>query len=76
MPCAARSTSSGITRYDVGMTGLIGFSSGYYAMEDCDTLLMLGTISRIASSTPKAPRIAQIDLRAEVSATERRSSSA
>ena len=29
--------------YDVGMTGLIGFSSGYYAMRDCDVLLMLGT---------------------------------
>ncbi len=29
--------------FDVGMTGLIGFSSGYYAMKDCDTLLMLGT---------------------------------
>ena len=29
--------------YDVGMTGLIGFSSGYYAMHDCDILLMLGT---------------------------------
>ena len=29
--------------YDVGMTGLIGFSSGYYAMNDCDVLLMLGT---------------------------------
>src|SRR5258708_14475393 len=29
--------------YDVGMTGLIGFSSGYYAMTDCDVLLMLGT---------------------------------
>src|ERR1700743_2502517 len=29
--------------YDVGMTGLIGFSSGYHAMLDCDTLLMLGT---------------------------------
>src|SRR5262245_31667159 len=27
--------------YDVGMTGLIGFSSGYYAMRDCDLLLML-----------------------------------
>jgi len=25
------------------MTGLIGFSSGYYAMLDCDVLLMLGT---------------------------------
>src|SRR5258708_16443622 len=29
--------------FDVGMTGLIGFSSGYYAMLDCDILLMLGT---------------------------------
>jgi pyruvate dehydrogenase (quinone) len=29
--------------YNVGMTGLIGFSSGYYAMLDCDVLLMLGT---------------------------------
>ena len=29
--------------YDVGMTGLIGFASGYWAMKDCDTLLMLGT---------------------------------
>ncbi len=29
--------------FDVGMTGLIGFSSGYRAMMNCDTLLMLGT---------------------------------
>jgi thiamine pyrophosphate-dependent acetolactate synthase large subunit-like protein len=29
--------------FDVGMTGLIGFSSGYHAMMSCDTLLMLGT---------------------------------
>ena len=29
--------------YDVGMTGLLGFSSGYRAMEQCDALLMLGT---------------------------------
>ena len=29
--------------YDVGMTGLLGFASGYRAMEHCDTLLMLGT---------------------------------
>jgi pyruvate dehydrogenase (quinone) len=27
--------------YDVGMTGLIGFSSGYHAMMNCDALLML-----------------------------------
>ena len=29
--------------YDVGMTGFLGFASGYFAMENCDTLLMLGT---------------------------------
>ena len=29
--------------FDVGMTGLLGFSSGYHAMMDCDLLLMLGT---------------------------------
>ena len=29
--------------FDVGMTGLLGFPSGYRAMMDCDTLFMLGT---------------------------------
>ena len=29
--------------YSVGMTGLIDFASGYYAMEARDALLMLGT---------------------------------
>src|ERR1700751_4022277 len=29
--------------FSVGMTGLLGFSSGYGAMLTCDTLLMLGT---------------------------------
>jgi thiamine pyrophosphate-dependent acetolactate synthase large subunit-like protein len=29
--------------FDVGMTGLLGFASGYYAMMHCETLLMLGT---------------------------------
>ena len=29
--------------YDVGMTGFIGFASGYEAMHACDVLLMLGT---------------------------------
>ena len=39
--------------YDVGMTGLVGFSSGYGAMKNCDTLLMLGPTSPIASSFPE-----------------------
>jgi pyruvate dehydrogenase (quinone) len=28
--------------FDVGMTGLLGFSSGYHAMMNCDALLMFG----------------------------------
>jgi pyruvate dehydrogenase (quinone) len=51
--------------YDVGMTGLIGFASGYKAMEACDTLLMLGTDFPYRQFFPKNARIAQIDIRAE-----------
>jgi pyruvate dehydrogenase (quinone) len=53
--------------YDVGMTGLIGFSSGYYAMLDCDVLLMLGTDFPYRQFYPNGSgvKIAQIDLRAE-----------
>src|SRR5258708_5957123 len=50
--------------YDVGMTGLIGFSSGYYAMKDCDTLLMLGTDFPYRQFYPEGEvHIAQIDIR-------------
>ena len=51
--------------YDVGMTGLIGFSSGYYAMRDCDVLLMLGTDFPYRQFFPEGAgvRIAQVDLR-------------
>jgi pyruvate dehydrogenase (quinone) len=54
-------------RYDVGMTGLIGFSSGYYAMLDCDVLLMLGTDFPYRQFYPEsgAARIAQVDFRTE-----------
>jgi pyruvate dehydrogenase (quinone) len=53
--------------YDVGMTGLIGFSSGYYAMRDCDVLLMLGTDFPYRQFYPEenSVSIAQVDLRAE-----------
>src|SRR3982075_1243450 len=51
--------------YDVGMTGLIGFSSGYHAMEACDTLLMLGTDFPYRQFYPTNARIAQIDIRGE-----------
>ncbi|QDE38244.1 ubiquinone-dependent pyruvate dehydrogenase [Luteibacter pinisoli] len=49
--------------FDVGMTGLIGFSSGYHAMEDCDTLLMLGTDFPYRQFYPEDARIAQVDIR-------------
>jgi len=53
--------------YDVGMTGLIGFSSGYYAMLDCDVLLMLGTDFPYRQFYPRdGARIAQVDRRGEV----------
>jgi pyruvate dehydrogenase (quinone) len=53
--------------YDVGMTGLIGFSSGYYAMRDCDVLLMLGTDFPYRQFYPEGSdvRIAQVDVRSE-----------
>ncbi len=48
--------------YDVGMTGLIGFSSGYRAMMGCDTLLMLGTDFPYRQFYPTEAKIAQVDL--------------
>src|SRR5712672_3519606 len=53
--------------FDVGMTGLIGFSSGYYAMLDCDVLLMLGTDFPYRQFYPQGSgvRIAQVDVRPE-----------
>jgi pyruvate dehydrogenase (quinone) len=51
--------------FDVGMVGLIGFSSGYHAMLDCDLRLMLGTDFPYRHFYPTTAKIAQIDLRAE-----------
>jgi pyruvate dehydrogenase (quinone) len=51
--------------YDVGMTGLLGFSSGYHAMMNCDALLMLGTDFPYRQFYPQRAKVAQIDLRGE-----------
>ncbi len=51
--------------YDVGMTGLIGFSSGYAAIMGCDTLLMLGTDFPYRQFYPTDAKIAQVDVRPE-----------
>ncbi|WP_026919300.1 ubiquinone-dependent pyruvate dehydrogenase [Gordonia shandongensis] len=49
--------------YDVGMTGLLGFSSGYRAIEHCDTLLMLGTDFPYAQFLPSSAYTIQLDIR-------------
>jgi pyruvate dehydrogenase (quinone) len=49
--------------FDVGMTGLLGFASGYRAMKSCDTLLMLGTDFPYRQFFPDSARIAQVDIR-------------
>jgi pyruvate dehydrogenase (quinone) len=51
--------------YDVGMTALLGFASGYYAMEGCDLLLMLGTDFPYRQFYPSKSKIVQVDIRAE-----------
>ena len=51
--------------FDVGMTGLLGFSSGYFAMMNCDTLLMVGTDFPYQQFFPKDATIVQIDHRGE-----------
>jgi pyruvate dehydrogenase (quinone) len=51
--------------YDVGMTGLIGFSSGCRAMEHCDALVMLGTDFPYRQFYPEGVPVIQVDLRGE-----------
>jgi pyruvate dehydrogenase (quinone) len=51
--------------YDVGMTGLIGFASGYHAMTGCDVLVMLGTDFPYRQFYPTDAKIVQIDIRGE-----------
>src|SRR5215510_13280259 len=51
--------------YDVGMTGLLGFSSGYHAMMNCDLLLMIGTDFPYRQFFPKDAKVVQIDIRGE-----------
>ena len=48
--------------FDVGMTGFIGFSSGYQAMLNCDVLVMLGTDFPYRHFYPSQAKIAQVDI--------------
>src|SRR5713226_3913716 len=51
--------------FDVGMTGLLGFSSGYHAMMNCEVLLMIGTDFPYQQFYPKDATVVQIDVRGE-----------
>jgi pyruvate dehydrogenase (quinone) len=51
--------------YDVGMTGLLGFRSGYRAMEHCDVLVMLGTDFPYRPFLPTGVPVIQVDVRGE-----------
>ncbi|WP_127540068.1 ubiquinone-dependent pyruvate dehydrogenase [Paenibacillus illinoisensis] len=48
--------------YSVGLTGLIGYSSGYHAMMDCDVLLMLGTDFPYRQFYPEDAIVLQVDI--------------
>ncbi len=54
--------------YDVGMTGFIGFPSGYHAMREADLLLMVGTDFPYRQFYPTDAKVAQIDIRPKISA--------
>jgi pyruvate dehydrogenase (quinone) len=49
--------------YDVGMTGLLGFPSGYKAIKEADVLLMLGTDFPYQQFYPEKATIIQVDIR-------------
>ncbi|GAB0116057.1 ubiquinone-dependent pyruvate dehydrogenase [Acidisoma sp. 7E03] len=51
--------------YDVGMTGFIGFASGYAAIKETEVLLMLGTDFPYKQFLPSHARVAQVDIRPE-----------
>ena len=51
--------------FDVGMTGLLGLSSGYRALEHCDALVMLGTDFPYRQFYPEDATVIQVDTRGE-----------
>jgi pyruvate dehydrogenase (quinone) len=51
--------------FDVGVTGLLGFESGYRAMESCDALLVLGADFPYRDFYPKGVPVVQVDVRGE-----------
>ncbi|KDA07104.1 pyruvate dehydrogenase [Microbacterium sp. CH12i] len=49
--------------FDVGMTGLLGFASGYRAMDSADAVLMLGTDFPYTQFYPDGAVTIQVDIR-------------
>ena len=49
--------------YDVGMTGLLGFASGYKAIKEAEVLLMLGTDFPYRQFYPEHATVIQVDIR-------------
>lgn len=49
--------------FDVGMTGLLGFASGYKAIKEADALLMLGTDFPYPQFYPDGAKVIQVDVR-------------
>ena len=53
--------------FDVGMTGLLGFASGYKAIKEADVLLMLGTDFPYRQFYPDNATVIQVDIRRQPS---------
>jgi pyruvate dehydrogenase (quinone) len=65
-PIAHTSRAKDFVEYDnphnVGMTGIFGVESGYHAVSECDTLLLLGCDFAWRQFYPAHARIIQIDI--------------
>jgi pyruvate dehydrogenase (quinone) len=65
-PTAHTSRAKDFVEYDnphnVGMTGIFGVESGYHAVSECDTLLLLGCDFAWRQFYPAHARIIQIDI--------------
>lgn len=65
-PIAHTSRGKDVLEYDnphnIGMTGVIGMESGYQAILNCDTLVLLGTDFAWAQFYPKHATIIQVDI--------------
>ncbi|MBP7847328.1 MAG: ubiquinone-dependent pyruvate dehydrogenase [Burkholderiales bacterium] len=51
--------------YDVGMTGLLGATSGYLAIKECDVLVLLGTGFPYRQFYPEQAKVIQLDIDGE-----------